>query len=429
MIYASAKPELLKMLDPIHNAALRLASGAYRTCPIQSLHCETNEPTLNDRRTWLMLKYFLKVKSSENHPNKYLLTNGTGLIYFTKNIKRPKSLAPRLFLETTRLRIDFPQIIAKKNNPQKPPWTQLLIPVINEFTLFPKSITADEVFQKLFSEIKNTLLLEHKLVFTDGSKLENTVGCAFIAPGVRRRYQLHTYCSSFTAEMIAIEQATNFIGTQEPGKYAICTDSLSSINTITTYMPKNNLVINVRQHILELTSKGFEVVLMWIPSHVGIGPNEDVDLLANEARLEGEKIETISLEDGAKAVKKVLTKHWQLRWSHTTEKLKQVKSAVEEWQTVYRSSRQEEKVLTRLRTGHSKITHEYLIKKSNPPVCQSCHCDLTINHILTECPQNIRVLRTLSNTKSSIKDLLKDEESSVRIVIKYLKKIHLFNLI
>ena len=44
IIYGSARPSYLKILDPIHNHALRLCLGAFRTSPAISLCVEATEP-------------------------------------------------------------------------------------------------------------------------------------------------------------------------------------------------------------------------------------------------------------------------------------------------------------------------------------------------------------------------------------------------
>ena len=60
-VYGSARPSYLRRLDPIHNHALRLATGAYRTSPVESIYVEANEPSLDDRRP--MATYALKIRS------------------------------------------------------------------------------------------------------------------------------------------------------------------------------------------------------------------------------------------------------------------------------------------------------------------------------------------------------------------------------
>ena len=45
-IYGSARKSYLKCLDTIHHLGLRLALGAFRTSPVESLYAESNEPSL-----------------------------------------------------------------------------------------------------------------------------------------------------------------------------------------------------------------------------------------------------------------------------------------------------------------------------------------------------------------------------------------------
>ena len=46
IIYGSARKSYLEMLDPIHHQGLRLALGAFRTSPSESLLAKANEPSL-----------------------------------------------------------------------------------------------------------------------------------------------------------------------------------------------------------------------------------------------------------------------------------------------------------------------------------------------------------------------------------------------
>ena len=57
IVYGSARRSVLKHLDPIHHQGLRIALGAFRTSPAQSLHVETHEPSLTSRRLKLSLNY------------------------------------------------------------------------------------------------------------------------------------------------------------------------------------------------------------------------------------------------------------------------------------------------------------------------------------------------------------------------------------
>ena len=61
VVYGSARESYLKTLDTIHHQGIRLALGAFRTSPADSLLVEANEPSLNDRREKLSLQFALKL--------------------------------------------------------------------------------------------------------------------------------------------------------------------------------------------------------------------------------------------------------------------------------------------------------------------------------------------------------------------------------
>jgi len=68
-MWATANKSLTKKLDIIHNSELRLSSGAFRSCPISSIHNFTGIPSLNIRRLKLTLNQELKLASSKPSPN------------------------------------------------------------------------------------------------------------------------------------------------------------------------------------------------------------------------------------------------------------------------------------------------------------------------------------------------------------------------
>ena len=42
-------------------------------------------------------------------------------------------------------------------------------------------------------------------------------------------------------------------------------------------------------------------------------------------------------------------------------------------------------LLNRLRTGHTRLTHSFLLSGDDLPECGTCQCPLTVKHILVEC--------------------------------------------
>ena len=65
-IYSSAKPYILDKLDPIHNMAIRLSSGAFRSSPIPSILAQSGEIPLRLHREKLMIRTYLR---SQQNPN------------------------------------------------------------------------------------------------------------------------------------------------------------------------------------------------------------------------------------------------------------------------------------------------------------------------------------------------------------------------
>ena len=47
--------------------------------------------------------------------------------------------------------------------------------------------------------------------------------------------------------------------------------------------------------------------------------------------------------------------------------------------------RKNESLLTRLRIGHTPLSHMHLLKGEPPPLCEKCEDSLTVEHILLDC--------------------------------------------
>ena len=68
VVYSCARLLYLKMLEPIHNHALGLCLGAFRTSPAISLCVEATKPPLALRRKKLSSQYCLKLSAYTNSP-------------------------------------------------------------------------------------------------------------------------------------------------------------------------------------------------------------------------------------------------------------------------------------------------------------------------------------------------------------------------
>ena len=68
IVYGSARKSYLVMLDTVHHQGLRLALGAFRTSPVESLYVEANEPSLYLRREKLALQYAVRLAANPSNP-------------------------------------------------------------------------------------------------------------------------------------------------------------------------------------------------------------------------------------------------------------------------------------------------------------------------------------------------------------------------
>ena len=91
--------------------------------------------------------------------------------------------------------------------------------------------------------------------------------------------------SIFTAEAKAVDLALDFIRTCDTNdKFIILSDSLSVLKAMNNTSSKNPQIQKLLEKCHELLAKE-EIVLFWIPSHIGILGNEMVDQQAKTSFL------------------------------------------------------------------------------------------------------------------------------------------------
>ncbi|XP_023234990.1 uncharacterized protein LOC111634451 [Centruroides sculpturatus] len=85
-------------------------------------------------------------------------------------------------------------------------------------------------------------------------------------------------------------------------------------------------------------------------------------------------------------VKKRLAERWQNVWNaQVHNKLYKIKPTIENWTCKKQYDRKSKVILSRLRIGHTRLTHQYLLKGEDQPVCEYCNCFLSVKHILCHC--------------------------------------------
>ena len=102
------------------------------------------------------------------------------------------------------------------------------------------------------------------------------------------------------------------------------------------------------------------------------------------------------------------------------------KKSVFPWKHISNLDRKSEMVITRLRLGHTRITHEYIFKKLPHPMCSFCNREsLNSSHLLFECSKFSSFRKFPDPNCHSIPD----NEIFINTIINYLKKTELFSLI
>jgi ribonuclease HI len=137
---------------------------------------------------------------------------------------------------------------------------------------------------------------DHTVVFTDGSLMKGSVGCAFILNGNTFKFQVNSFSSTFTAELLAFSKVLQAVRNLLPGKFPLCLDSLSAIQGLQSPDFTHPLIVELCTTYHTHCKQDFRITLAWIPGHVGIG-GKAADTAARDATTHGSLVPGVSLED------------------------------------------------------------------------------------------------------------------------------------
>jgi len=225
-------------------------------------------------------------------------------------------------------------------------------------------------------------------IYTDGSKEGKRVAAAMVyRQTIIVTARLPDNSSIFSAELHAILLALDFIGRHESRRFVIFSDALSCLQAIHNLKWSIPLVRDILEHCHFLSSSGKEIHFCWVPSHVGIPGNEKADIEA-KATLELPTSDCqVPHGDYKQMITLYLKQQWQAHWDNIPfNKLQAIKKTVGITNFSEITRRRDEIVLHRARIGHTHLTHCYLLKAEEQPQCHSCHCALSVQHILVCCP-------------------------------------------
>jgi len=166
-------------------------------------------------------------------------------------------------------------------------------------------------------------------------------------------------------------------------------------------------VQNIIKDYTHLANSGKTIILCWIPSHVNIRGNERADTAAKAALSLPVTNMKLPARELLPCVSDFCLDEWQEIWDCSEgNKLHSIYPTVGILKDSKNMSRYDSVLLNRLRIGHSRLTHSYLLSGDDPPNCQSCGIPLTVKHILVEC-RNLHDIREKYFTMCSVIDLFK----------------------
>ncbi|KAE9521282.1 hypothetical protein AGLY_018301 [Aphis glycines] len=396
-VYLSAKTRALKTIDPMHNTCLRLAIGAFKSSPVESIYNISSEPPLWIRRIKIALNFAARLTRNNNE----------------------KLIPEHIKQIITKFELDFSNMI-KNSIKQAPPWsTKIYITV--ELSENKKKETSPEIFKNLFHDLKSNLIGQD--IYTDASKSEQGVGIAIIIDTKITTYKLQKNCSIYTAEAIAILSALKLIENDTHQYYNIFTDSLSIINSIQNTFHTNDIATTIINQVEKLKNLNKNIKFIWTPGHCKINGNELADQHAKKATLsEAPKQKYNTIIDTKNHINILTRNIWQNHWVNQKNKLREIKQNINPWPQT-KTTRKTEIIITRLRIGHTLLTHGHLMNNQTPTECPSCGTTLTVKHLLTECRSNEEE-RKKHNIPSNLYEII-GPDSLPETILSFLKALNL----
>jgi len=425
VVYGSASKSILRSLDPIHHAGLRISLGLFRTTPMHSLYVKANEPPLSLRRKKLTLNYVVKLKGCIDNPAQRCVFNEKS----DCSKYEARKLTPPLYLRKIPLLAEAgidTVIVDDTTLNFVPPW-EMMAPEVNLGLTKQKkdSISSVQHKQAFIEECEK--YPGFKKIFTDASKADPSVASAAVfGKKISTKRLNDTFTSIYTAELEAISLALEFIERSSATRFLVISDSLSALQSISSYKLDFPQVVNIKEKCHYLLSSGKRIVFLWVPGHVGILGNEKADQAAKNALgEEHSQASYISHHDLRPTINKYIYLQWQQMWSDQKfNKLYSIQPNVSEFLSMNVKNRKEESVLNRLHVGHTWLTHGHLLKNEPQPVCHACDEMFTIKHILIECADFIYVREKYYTNISSLSMLFRNV--SVECIFNFLKEIGLF---
>ena len=238
-------------------------------------------------------------------------------------------------------------------------------------------------------------------VFTDGSKIEDKSGAAYL---IRSRYlRKHNYfplgplSTVFQAETVAVSEAAKELLELEVKnkKILFLVDSQSAILALGKFTTQGSLVKQAKENLNRLGLSN-EVIIQWIPGHEGYMGNEVADRLAKRGATEpfwgpepGLPLTNTFFKNLIREWGRDLhNREWRARKDCRQTKMF-VKDIGQKPKAGFMSlNRRAARTAIQLMSGHNNLQrHRFLMKMEESPTCEKCGLEEeTAEHFLIMCP-------------------------------------------
>ena len=208
---------------------------------------------------------------------------------------------------------------------------------------------------------------------------------------------------------------------------------INAIEGINSYFSKNPIILEIHAVLHKLELNDTNIMICWILAHVGILGNEEADKAAKEAVNSPRATDRLPYSDYKSKIQEIIRKKWQQTWSAIplTNKLRKIKDNSCRWLSSLQKERLHEVVLTRLRIGHTKLTHGYLMNTPHDPapICDACLVPITVTHIMIECAK-YNLIRPRYFRNNTLKGILAEgEHFSSDLIFRFLRNCGLLSKI
>ncbi|GBM30703.1 hypothetical protein AVEN_259569-1 [Araneus ventricosus] len=159
------------------------------------------------------------------------------------------------------------------------------------------------------------------LIFTDGSKIDDKVGCAFVHYYNKmelqfQQYKLDDANTVYMAEVTAIQRAIDYVIASGLVNVGIVTDSRSTLQILESVIDRRAIIVDIKT---KLQTYRNNILLYWVKAHTEQWGNERADFLARSA-IEKDLIDVEFFQSARQlrnASNQNIRENWQTRWSNS----------------------------------------------------------------------------------------------------------------